>query len=190
MSPETITELFSYICGQTRSFMADGMLLPVDQRCLGLYVGTLLTAFWLVASGVWRGGLPGRGLVGLHIALLVLIILGGRHVIDPGPLWRLMLGFWTGHIALLWLIGAAVELGQTAKPDGAVSPPWRGSDSLQGVAFPLAFAILAWAFPPLLQLGWVFWTVAAALGVATLGAALVAAGFALAWYALRGLRMA
>jgi hypothetical protein len=190
MNAEMIAELYSHICGQSRSFVADGTLLPVDQRCLGLYVGALLTAIWLLGTGVWRRGLPGRGVVALHAGLLFTAMLGGLHVIDPGPLWRLMLGFWTGHVALLWLVGAAVEMGQAARPDGAVSPAWRGSDSLQGLVFPLALAILAWAFPPLLALGWTFWTVAATLGVATLGAALAAAGLALARRALVGLRMA
>ena len=54
MSIESITELFSYLCGQSRSFVADGTTLPLDQRCLGLYVGALLTVLWLLGSGIWR----------------------------------------------------------------------------------------------------------------------------------------
>jgi uncharacterized membrane protein len=185
MSAEMITELFSHICGQSRSFVADGMLLPVDQRCLGLYVGAFLTAVWLASTGIWRHGLPGRGVVVLHVALLVLAILGGRHVIDPGPLWRFVCGLWTGHVVLLWLIGSAVDFTYLSRPTGQAEPEWRAVQSAHSAAFPLLLAVLAWVFPALLPLGWVFWTTAAILGVCAIAVGLALATLTLVRFGLR-----
>lgn len=179
MMVETLTEMFSHICGQSRSFHIDGVPLPVDQRCLGLYVGAFLTALWLTGTGVWRRGLPGRGIVILHVALLVLAILGGRHVIDPGALWRFMLGLWTGHVVLLWLAGAAAELSHVSSPGGNVEPVWTARHTAQGVAFPILLAALAWALPAGLHLGWAFWSAAAILGVIALAVGLGLAAVAL-----------
>jgi len=190
MSAETLNELFSHICGQTRSFVADGMLLPVDQRCLGLYVGTLMTALWLLGTGIWRHGLPGRGIVALHVALLLLAMLGGLHVIDPGPLWRFVFGLWTGHVALLWLIGAAVHFDYLSRPDRRPEPPWKGAHNAQGAAFPLILAALAWGFPMLLPLGWGFWSAAAILGVGAMATGLVVVAVEIVRFALRMSRTA
>jgi hypothetical protein len=55
---ETAEQIFSFVCGQSRSFIADGAALPVCQRCLGLYLGAALTALWLLGTGIWRRGLP------------------------------------------------------------------------------------------------------------------------------------
>jgi hypothetical protein len=185
MSAEMITELFSHICGQSRSFFADGVFLPVDQRCLGLYVGAVLTAVWLLGTGIWRHGLPGRGVVGLHLVLLALAILGGRHVIDPGPLWRFACGLWTGHVVLVWLIGATMDLMRLALHESEAEPHWRAVHSAQGSAFPLVLAALAWVFPALLPLGWAFWTTVAVLGVCSLAAGLGLVAFALVRFGRR-----
>ncbi len=182
MNVETMTELFSYICGQSRSFVADSVLLPVGQRCLGLYVGALLTAPWLLGTGIWRCGLPSRNVFLVHVAALFVAMLGGLHVIDPGPLWRFAFGLWTGHVTLLWLSGAAVHFWALSRPDIRADLPWRFAQEVQGMAFPAALAGLAVAFPVLLPLGWSFWTVAAVLGVAALAAAMLMAVFAMALY--------
>ena len=54
---QALTDIFSHFCGQGSCFVVDGAALPVCQRCLGLYVGALLTAVWLAATGIWRRGL-------------------------------------------------------------------------------------------------------------------------------------
>jgi hypothetical protein len=107
---ETLTAIFGHLCGQGRPFMIDGAPLPVCQRCLGLYAGAAMTAAWLLASGVWRRGLPDRRTMWVHAAMLMAAMLGGMHLLDPGPAWRLVCGLWTGHVAMLWLVGGAVEL--------------------------------------------------------------------------------
>jgi hypothetical protein len=185
MNLETARELFSYICGQSRSFVADGVLLPLDQRCLGLYVGALLTALWLLGSGIWRRGLPTRGVFGVNVALLFAAMLGGLHVIDPGPLWRFAFGLWTGHVATLWLSGAAVQFWHLSRPGAAAELRWRTTQIAQALAFPAGLAGLAAALPLLLPLGWRFWTAAAGLGVAVLAGTILAAVLVMAHFAWR-----
>ena len=102
-----LTEFFSHVCGQGRAFILDGEALPVCQRCLGLYAGAALTGLWLVASGAWRRALPERSVAYAHIAMLLAAIAGGVHWVDAGPAWRLVCGLWTGHVAMLWLVGGA-----------------------------------------------------------------------------------
>ena len=67
---ETLTAIFGHLCGQGRPFVIDGAPLPVCQRCLGLYAGAAMTAAWLLASGVWRRGLPDRCILCVHLAML------------------------------------------------------------------------------------------------------------------------
>jgi len=102
-----LTEFFSHVCGQGRPFVLDGEALPVCQRCLGLYAGAALTGLWLVASGAWRRALPERSAAYAHIAMLLAAMAGGAHWVDAGPAWRLVCGLWTGHVAMLWLVGGA-----------------------------------------------------------------------------------
>jgi uncharacterized membrane protein len=165
---ETITYLFSYVCGQVRSFYVDGIALPVDQRCLGLYLGAFLTALWLAGSGVWRRGLPGPGVLLVHIALLGAALLGGLHVIDPGPQWRLLFGLWTGHVVIFWLVGASMQLCSRGRSDPRLPLPWGASDRLQALVAPAALAGIAALFPLVLPPGWYFWAATAILGAAVL----------------------
>lgn len=185
MSVETATELFSYICGQSRTFVADGVLLPVGQRCLGLYVGALVTALWLLCSGIWRRGLPSWDVIFVNVAVLIAAMLGGLHVIDPGPLWRFTCGLWTGHVATLWLMGAAVHFWSLSSLATRSPLPWRTMEKVQGMVFPVALAGLAVSFPMLLFLGWNFWTATAVLGVAVLAITMLLAVFAITYYCSR-----
>ena len=184
MSLDTARELFSYICGQSRPFVADGVLLPLAQRCLGLYVGALLTALWLLGSGIWRCGLPTRSVFCLNLSLLVAAMLGGLHVVDPGPLWRFAFGLWTGHVVTLWLSGAAVQFWQLSRPNVVVGDfRWSLAQIAQGMAFPALLAGLAAVLPVLLPLGWRFWTVAAFSGVIVSAATILLAVLAAVRYA-------
>lgn len=180
MTEQAILELFSHVCGQSpaRSFSVDGHLLPVDQRCLGLYLGAVITGLWLTVSGVWRMGLPGRGLVALHFGLLVLIVLGGWHIIDPGPTWRLALGLFTGHITMIWLIGGARDIWTATLTDSA-SGGWTARATSQGFVWPLLLVGLALIFPALLPFGWAFWTGATLFGLLILAASLLTAAVVL-----------
>lgn len=161
---DTIIYLFSWVCGQERVFFADGAPLPVCQRCLGLYTGTVLTSVWLSVSGIWRCGLPSMSVFLVHLVILLLAMLGGLHIIDPGPQWRFLFGLWTAHVVTAWMVGAALylwtQLGSTTRQPRA----WRTTDKFQSVLFPMLLAGLAALIPALLSLGWTFWTTIAVLG--------------------------
>jgi uncharacterized membrane protein len=200
MSPDTFTALFSYLCGQGRAFIIDGKALPVCQRCLGLYAGAALTGVWLLASGIWRRGLPERSVSIANILMLAAAMLGGLHIIDGTPAWRLTCGLWTGHVAMLWLVGGATHLRQAAARrrmaaelstyparEAAerallIDPPWPRRDTGQALAAAPILAALAALFDRFAITGWSFWTGLAVLGVLMLTAALThAASAVIAW---------
>jgi uncharacterized membrane protein len=108
---EALTAIFGHVCGQARCFVVDGVALPVCARCTGLYLGALLTGLWLLAGGLRRRGLPDRHVVVLQVGALILALLGGIHVVDFGARWRLLCGLWTGHVAVVWLVTGAAQLG-------------------------------------------------------------------------------
>jgi hypothetical protein len=193
-----LTEIFSHLCGQGRCFVIDGAALPVCQRCLGLYIGALVTLACLAASGAWRRGLPSRGIFAVNVSALLAAMLGGLHVLDFGPLWRLACGMWTGQVATLWLIGGSVHLWQTAhaarsgKRDSGhnPAPAWRRGEKVQALAVLAALTALAFCFDWAAPLGWTFWSALAVLGLAALAAAVAIGLGGLAWTLIAGLRQA
>jgi len=178
---QTLTDLGARVCGQQHCFIVDGVPLPVCQRCLGLYAGAALTWGSLLLVGAWGCPLPPRPIVALQAAALIAALLGGLHVIDDGPTWRLLCGLWTGHVVVVWLVGGARQLSTTGK---APPPPaWSRQSWLAfAVALP-ALAPLAWAINAWGQAGWHVWTIIIVLGVfglalgAALGLAVIARWF-------------
>jgi uncharacterized membrane protein len=166
-----LTTIFAHVCGQGRCFVADGAALPICERCTGLYWGALLTALWLLAGGVWRCGLPSYGVVATHAAALIIALLGGTHVLDYSPAWRLLCGLWTGHVAMLWLTTGTTQLRARATGRSAESVRWpRGQTCAAYLALPAA-AVLAGGFVALAPNGWWLWSGGCAAGALLLGLA-------------------
>jgi uncharacterized membrane protein len=176
-----LSAIFSHLCGQGRCFDIDGSALPVCQRCLGLYVGALLTAAWVLSARLWRRGLPAWSVFVANLAMLLAALLGGLHVLDLGPRWRFACGLWTGHVVTLWLIGAAGAL--WLAQSGRVELPWRRSDKAAGVLAGPLLAGLAAMFDRLQPLGWWFWSIAAVAGAVCLGLSIAGTALALARWA-------
>lgn len=171
---DIIVELFSHICGRGRCFVIDGEALPLCQRCLGLYLGAAVTAAWITARRVWSRGAPPGGVLTVQAAALLAAMLGGLHVIEGGPAWRLACGLWTGHVALVWLVAGAAELRQFDRPR------WPLGDTVTAQAvIPLlglaAVGFAAYSPPPRL-----LWTVLALAGLACLASAVILAAAAAA----------
>ena len=183
---DSVSEFFSYLCGQARCFVAEGRALPVCQRCLGLYTAALLTGMWLAASGIWRRGLPARRVFLGHVVMLVAAILGGLKVVDLGATWRVLCGLWTGHVALLWLVGGVVHLRSLRSCEHGPQYGWRRRDEIQGFVFVLLCVVLAFAFERAMPLGWGVWTGVAIAGAVILLTASVAALVALSFWSAAG----
>ncbi len=177
---EWLTEIFAHVCGQGRCFVADGAPLPVCQRCFGLYLGVAVTGVWLAVSGVWRRGLPSWSVFVVNVVMLLVAMVAGLRVIDGAAAWRVMCGAWTGHVAALWLVGAAVHLRRLRK--AAPQLPWRRRDKVQALAAAPVLAALALAAPT--QSLWHIWSAAVAAGAVLLAVGLAAAGASLAAYLL------
>jgi hypothetical protein len=173
-----ITSLFASVCGQGRCFIVDGAALPVCQRCLGLYLGAVLTGLWLLGSGLWRRGLPSRRVWPVQAIVLFAALLSGVHAIDAGPTGRLLCGLWTGHVASLWLWGGARHLRHSSQVAVSPLPSWTGREELQSVALVAMLAVLSGFVPHRLPLGWYGWTFSIIAGAASLlvfvGASVVA----------------
>ena len=155
---DSITTLYAYVCGQGRGFAVDGVVLPVCQRCLGLYVGAALTGVWLLGSGLWRRGLPSRRLWPIQAGVLLIAMLAGLHVVDAGPAWRVLCGLWTGHVVVLWLSGGARHLRHAVRRVVPSSLVWAWRDLIQAVVAIVLLPGLACIMPELLPIGWHAWT--------------------------------
>ena len=106
-----LSTIFSFLCHQNpaRSFCIDGMLLPLCQRCTGLYVGIGISFIWLLINRYYKKGLPPRNIIYVNIASLVIMGVFGYHLLDPGPGWRLWSGLVFGNaVAFLILPGSSV----------------------------------------------------------------------------------
>jgi uncharacterized membrane protein len=101
--------LFSSLCSQDplRSFAIDGHLLPFCQRCTGLYMGLGITCLFLLASRLYKKGLPSLSVIYVNIASLLIMPIFGFHFLDPGPAWRFWSGLLYGNAVASLLLPAA-----------------------------------------------------------------------------------
>ncbi len=185
---ETLTEIFSLVCGQARCFAPGGASLPVCQRCLGLYAAAAFTGLWLLVSGTWRRGLPARRISILHIAAILLAMLGGIDVINLGIHWRVVCGAWTGHVAVLWLVCGARQLWCLYKGGAGGKLVWQTPQKVQSAAAFVIITIAAFLTDSLMWLGWTFWSGVAILGVVCLSSGFLAGLFVLLLLPIRLLR--
>ena len=160
-----INSLFHYICGQSRCFEINSTALPVCQRCLGLYVGSAITGIYLLLTRIWHRGLPSISMILLHIILLITAMAGGLHIIDIGPIWRLFCGVCTGHVILLWLVSALVNLFHLSYSRDLQNDNWSSCDKIWYLVHLAVMCIFIMSFTVLKFLGWYFWTVVVVLGV-------------------------
>jgi uncharacterized membrane protein len=103
------SDIFSFLCSQeaSRSFLLDGRLLPVCQRCAGLYLGMGLSFLYLALNPGYRTGFPRKSIVYVNVACLLAMPVFGFHFLDPGPAWRLWSGLIYGHAIVLLLVPAS-----------------------------------------------------------------------------------
>jgi hypothetical protein len=135
--------IFSFICGRARCFVIDGQLLPLCQRCMGLYGGAAATAVWLAACRLWRRGLPPASVIAADSLVLLAALLGGLGVLDFGPAWRLTCGAWTGHVVMFWIFTAGMWMWRAGKGRSFDSLRWRRADKAKALLVLPLLAILA-----------------------------------------------
>ena len=165
---DSLTEIFSYICGQQRCCIVDGSPLPLCQRCFGLHLAAAVTLAWMFTSGIWRRGLPPGAIAAIHATALVAAMLGGLHLPDGGPTWRFACGLWTGHVAAFWLTGATGHLWLSLQRGSPTPLPWRRRDRYQSIAAIALICAAAPAWPIVVGLGSGLCSAAALVGAACL----------------------
>ncbi len=104
--------IFSFLCSQdaSRSFTIAGHLMPLCQRCTGLYAGMGLSFLWLLVTRNHKKGLPPRSIVYVNIVCLLVMPIFGFHLLDPGPAWRLWSGLVYGNAIVSLLLPAALVI--------------------------------------------------------------------------------
>jgi len=103
--------LFSFLCHQNvaRSFEINGLLLPLCQRCTGVYLGMGISFIWLLANRYYKKDLPPRSIIYVNIISMLIMPVFGFHILDPGPAWRLWSGLIFGNaVAFLVLPGSSL----------------------------------------------------------------------------------
>jgi len=120
-----IAHIFSFLCSQdaSRSFAVAGHLLPVCQRCAGLYLGMGVTFVYLLLNREYRRDLPPRSIVYLNVACLLAMPIFGFHLLDPGPAWRLWSGLVYGNAIVSLLLPAASIIYNEGRRTGGHTEP-------------------------------------------------------------------
>jgi uncharacterized membrane protein len=97
-------QAFSLVCGQNpaHTWAPGGELLPVCQRCTGLYVGAAMALLLLL----WFRPLANARYCWFHGLLLLLMAPFGFHLVPQDEVLRTMSGQWFGFgvVGLLWLL--------------------------------------------------------------------------------------
>lgn len=103
-----LSYIFSFLCNQdaSRSFDITGHLLPVCQRCTGVYMGMGISFIYLLLGRHYRRGLPPRSIAYVNIACLLAMPIFGFHLLDPSPAWRLWSGLIYGNALASLLLPA------------------------------------------------------------------------------------
>ena len=103
-----LSYIFSFLCNQdaSRSFDITGHLLPVCQRCTGIYMGMGISFIYLLLGRHYRRGLPPRSIAYVNIACLLAMPIFGFHLLDPSPAWRLWSGLIYGNALASLLLPA------------------------------------------------------------------------------------
>ena len=186
---DALTEFCSLLCGQQRCFAVDGELLPLCQRCLGLYAGALFTGAYLLLSRAWRRGLPPARLIVFHSALFLIALAGGLHWYDPGAAGRFLLGLWTGHVALIWLAAGCSALGMATRSGIKDFMSWRPIDVALSLVLTAVLSGSALFVGQLLGWGFYCWVSIIVLGMLTCGVALVLVALMFARVVVRSLHL-
>jgi len=120
-----VADIFSLFCSQeaSRSFTISGHLLPVCQRCAGLYMGMGITFVYLLLNRDFRRDLPPRSVVYVNVACLLAMPLFGFHLLDPGSSWRLWSGLVYGNAIVSLLVPAASIISSGGRRTGCHTTP-------------------------------------------------------------------
>ena len=120
-----IAHILSFLCSQdaSRSFAIAGHLLPVCQRCAGLYLGMGVTFVYLLLKRDYRRDLPPRSIVYVNVACLLAMPIFGFHLLDPGPAWRLWSGLVYGNAIVFLLVPAASIISNEGRRTGCHTEP-------------------------------------------------------------------
>jgi len=95
-----LAQIFSHVCGQAHCWAPGGVVMPVCERCLGLYLGAL----WSLGLILTLRAAPSRALVWLHGMAMLAMPPFGYHFVPHGPIVRTVTGFLFGVGMVYYLV--------------------------------------------------------------------------------------
>ncbi len=101
-----LLNVFSIVCGQAHTWSIGGQLLPVCQRCTGLYVGGM----YALAAIMLLRPRPSRWCLWLNGAFLLLMIPFGYHLVWQNSIIRTVTGQLFGAGLSYFLLLSPLEL--------------------------------------------------------------------------------
>lgn len=139
--PGVLDHLFVVVCGQNpeHTWAPGGLLLPLCQRCTGLYAGAAVAALLYIFI---RPRLSSRW-IELHGAFLLIMAPFGFHWLPQGPMLRTMTGvlFGFGVFTFLWL-----PVHRPPANSEAITHASKGS-AFHWITYLVAVAVTLWAIP-------------------------------------------
>ena len=139
---ELLNSCFAQICGQypDHTWSPGGTLLPLCQRCTGMYAGAAIAALLQIFI---RPRLNSRWLE-LHGAFLLIMVPFGFRWVPQGPVLRAVTGvlFGFGVVAFLWLEPGRVLAGLTGSKKNRLHPKTR--HFLYALALPFTSGAVPW----------------------------------------------
>ncbi len=122
---ESLNACFAWVCGQNldHTWSPGGILLPLCQRCTGLYAGAAIATLLHL---VIRPKLNSRWLE-LHGAFLLIMVPFGFHWVSQGSVLRAVTGSLFGFAVctFLWLRPSGSLFTQNEASDGRLTPTLR-----------------------------------------------------------------
>ncbi|MEI7728221.1 MAG: DUF2085 domain-containing protein [Verrucomicrobiota bacterium] len=134
----TLSQLFYFACGQNaaHTWMPGGELLPVCQRCTGLYTGAAMA----LILHAWLRPRPTFAWCLVHSLLLLQMVPFGFHWVPQDAVVRTLTGylFGGGLIGCLWLLPAQWKAGKSPET------PARGRTVVYSVLASTVLGAVLW----------------------------------------------
>ena len=104
---ELAARLFSHVCGQVNLCEIRGISLPLCYRCTGLYLGAALA---ILLTPIRPR--PAAAVLWVHGIFMLVMLPFGYHLIEHGPLLRLITGQLFGYGLIYYLL--LIPLGESS----------------------------------------------------------------------------
>ncbi len=119
---DTLNWLFSHVCGQQHCWVMGRAVLPLCQRCTGLYVGGAFAVWWIA----WLRPCAISSVLWIHGFMMLIMAPFGYHLIAHGASVRTLTGLlFSFGLTYYLVLNPAVRTG-AFRTRGSNAPYWAG----------------------------------------------------------------